>query len=164
MKNNPKILIYGYGNPGRRDDGLGPAFIHLVEAWKKKEKIDNIFTDSNYQLNIEDSTTIRDYDKVIFVDASVEEIADFQLVPVLPSEKVSFTMHAVHPSFILDLCRKLYGISPEVFLMKIKGYDFQLAGGLTDQAASNLLSAFTSIKNLITDVERISDWPISLVE
>jgi hydrogenase maturation protease len=156
MKGKQKILIYGYGNPGRRDDGLGPAFIHLVEAWKKREKTSHIATDSNYQLNIEEALTIRDYEKVIFVDASMEEINDFQMIPVLPSEKVSFTMHAVNPSFILDLCRKLYGRSPDVFLLKIKGYDFELAEGLTDRAASNLLKAFSYLKkNIIYHPEKI---------
>lgn len=148
MGNTPKILIYGYGNPGRGDDGLGPAFIDRVEAWRKREKINHIVTDSNYQLNIEEALTIRDYDKVIFVDASTEKIDDFELVPVRPSEKVSFTMHAMHPSFVLDLSRKLFGRSPGVFLMKIKGYEFQLSEGLSDRARSNLLKAFSYLKKI----------------
>jgi len=151
MENRPKILIYGYGNPGRRDDGLGPAFIHLIIKWLKEQKIKDVITDSNYQLNIEDACSIRDYDLVIFVDASMEEFADFELVRVNPSGEVSFTMHAVHPSFVLDLCRKLYGRSPEVFLMKIKGYDFQLMEGLTDAAASNLQKALSCIKRIVAD-------------
>ena len=148
MRNKPKILVYGYGNPGRKDDGLGLAFVQRVESWKKREKFNHIITDSNYQLNIEEALMIRDYDKVIFVDASTEEIEDFQLEKVKPSEKVSFTMHAMHPSFILDLCRKLFGRNPEVFLMKIRGYDFQLTEGLSDQAASNLLKAFFFLKSI----------------
>jgi hydrogenase maturation protease len=148
MRKNAKILIYGYGNPGRKDDGLGPAFVNRVESWKGRKKFNHIMTDSNYQLNIEEALTIRDYDKVIFVDATTEEIDDFQLVKVQPSEKVSFTMHAVHPSFILDICRKFYDRSPQVFLMKIRGYDFQLMEGLSDRAASNLLKAFFFLKGI----------------
>jgi hydrogenase maturation protease len=154
MGNTPKILIYGYGNPGRGDDGLGPAFIDRVEAWKKREKINHIVTDSNYQLNIEEALTIRDYDKVVFIDASTEKIDDFQLVRVRPSEKVSFTMHAMHPSFVLDLCRKIYGRSPGVFLMKIRGYEFQITEGLSDRATSNLLKAFSYLKNIGFDPDR----------
>ena len=29
---NKKILIYGYGNPGRMDDGLGNQLIDLLDA------------------------------------------------------------------------------------------------------------------------------------
>ena len=27
------ILIYGYGNPGRQDDGLGPTLVDALETW-----------------------------------------------------------------------------------------------------------------------------------
>lgn len=153
MNTNPRVLVYGYGNPGRGDDGLGPAFINQLEAWKRKEDIDHIDTDSNYQLNIEEAFTIRDYDRVVFVDASAEEIANYQLVRVQPSDKVSFTMHAMHPAFVLDLCKKLYGKSPEVFLLKIRGYDFTLSEGLSDRAAANLLKAFSYLKKIHFDPE-----------
>ena len=28
-----KILVYGYGNPGREDDGLGIRFAEIIETW-----------------------------------------------------------------------------------------------------------------------------------
>jgi hydrogenase maturation protease len=149
-----KILIYGYGNPGRRDDGLGPACVHLISQWLGEQAIKNVNTDSNYQLNIEDAYSIRDYDMVIFIDASIEELPGYELIRVTPSEEVSYTMHAMHPSFVLDLCRKLYGRSPEVLLMKIKGYDFQLEEGLSDKASANLRKAFSTIKKVIQDPEK----------
>ena len=31
------ILIYGCGNPGRQDDGLGPALVAELEAWARAE-------------------------------------------------------------------------------------------------------------------------------
>lgn len=155
MDNKAKVLVFGYGNPGRKDDGLGPAFVDQVEAWKRKAKVNYIDTDSNYQLNIEEAFTIRDYDRVVFVDASTEEIDDFQLVRVQPSEKVNFTMHAMHPGFVLDLCIKLYSRNPDVFLMKIKGYDFQLAEGLSDRAAANLLKAFSYLKKIHFEPEGV---------
>jgi hydrogenase maturation protease len=149
-----KILVYGYGNPGRRDDGLGPEFITRVEDWIKENRIDYVFTDSNYQLNIEDASTIQDFDIVIFVDATIEEIRDFDMVKVEPSEKVNFTMHAMDPSFVLDLCLKIYEKAPEVYLLKIKGYDFELKEGITENAAENLLLAFTYIKKILLHPER----------
>jgi Ni,Fe-hydrogenase maturation factor len=35
-----KILVYGFGNPGRQDDGLGIFFVNEFEKWvlKKKKK------------------------------------------------------------------------------------------------------------------------------
>ena len=148
-------MLYGYGNPGRKDDGLGPILIDLVEKWIIKEDIKDITIDSNYQLNIEDAYTIRDYDIVIFIDASIEEIDDFIVTRVEPSEKVNYTMHSVSPSFVLDLCNKLYNYYPDTFLVHIKGYEFQLQEGLTDRAKENLESAFTFIKNLLAVPEEL---------
>ena len=76
------VLLYGYGNPGRQDDGLGNAFIDRIEEWIKEEGLENIELDSNYQLNIEDAEAISNYDIAIFIDASVEEIDDFCVTKV----------------------------------------------------------------------------------
>jgi hydrogenase maturation protease len=149
------ILLYGYGNPGRQDDGLGPILVELVEKWIIEKDIINISVDSNYQLNIEDAYTIRDYDIVIFMDASIEEIDDFIVTRVEPSEKVNYTMHSVSPSFVLDLCNKLYHFTPETFLLHIKGYDFQLQEGLSGKGQKNLLSAFAFIKDLLAVPEKL---------
>ena len=149
------ILLYGYGNPGRKDDGLGSIVIDLVEKWIIKKGIKNISVDSNYQLNIEDAYTIRDYDIVIFVDASIEEIDDFIVTRVEPSDKVNYSMHSVSPSFVLNLCNKLYHYTPETFLLHIKGYEFQLQEGLSEKAQKNFESAFTFIKNLLVEPDQL---------
>ena len=148
-------MLYGYGNPGRKDDGLGPILVELVEKWIIEKEIKNISVDSNYQLNIEDAYTIRDYDIVIFIDASIEEIDDFIVTRVEPSEKVNYTMHSVSPSFVLDLCNKIYNYYPDTFLVHIKGYEFQLQEGLTNKARENLESALTFIKNLLAVPEEL---------
>lgn len=149
MDKKLNILLYGYGNPGRKDDGLGPILVDLVEKWIIKNEIKNISIDSNYQLNIEDAYTIRDYDIVIFIDASIEEIDDFIFTRVEPSEKVNFTMHSASPSFVLHLCNKIYNYSPEAYLLHIKGYEFQLQEGLSDKAQRNLETAYEYIKSLL---------------
>ena len=151
-----KILFYGYGNPGRKDDGLGPALIDLVEKWIIQEKIKNIFVDSNYQLNIEDAYTIQDYDIIIFIDASIEDIDNYIMTRVEPSDKVNYTMHSVSPSFVLDLCKKIYNYTPETFLLHIKGYEFELQEGFSDKAQKNLKLAFNFIKELIVKLKIMS--------
>ena len=64
---NSKVLLIGYGNPGRLDDGLGPA---LAEAIAHKE-FKNVTVDANYQLTVEDAAEVAKYDLVIFADADV---------------------------------------------------------------------------------------------
>src|ERR1035438_7128927 len=104
------ILVYGYGNPGRQDDALGVRLAENIEQWVMDEHIQNVEVDCNYQLNIEDADRVSKADIVIFADASIEEIDDFIFSQVNPDNStIEFTMHAVSPAFVLDLCRKLYG-------------------------------------------------------
>lgn len=146
-----KILIYGYGNPGRQDDGIGARFIELVEEWITQEKLKGIYTDCNYQLNVEDSATIAEYDTVIFVDASVaEDVMDYKLESLLPDNaRIEFSMHAVSASYVVDLCQKIYGKIPEPYVMHIKAYEFDFVEELTPKAIENLESAFSFLKKFV---------------
>lgn len=147
-----KILVYGFGNPGRQDDCLANALIEKTQRWAKKNKINNVEFDSNYQLNIEDAEEISHYDKVIFADASQEPIDDFYLSKVEPSDaKVEFSMHAVSPAYVLDLCNKMYGKTPETYLLHIKGYEWEFMSPMSKKAEKNLHLAFDYLKyKLIT--------------
>ncbi len=147
-----KILVYGYGNPGRQDDGIGEHFVNLVDEWVEKEKIPEITTDCNYQLNIEDSATIAEYDIVFFVDASVvEDVDNFKLERVEPDNaSIEFTMHAVSTSYVVDLCRKIYGKIPKAYVLHIKAYEFELIEKLTSRAKENTDEAFLFFKNFIS--------------
>ncbi len=120
-----RILVYGYGNPGRQDDGLGVMVAGEIEHWSHENGLHGIHTDSNYQLNLEDAAEIADYDIVIFADASSEDIPDFLCEPLLPSATVEFSMHAVSPAFILHLVRQIFNHEPEAWLLHIRGYEWE---------------------------------------
>ncbi|OPZ96643.1 MAG: hypothetical protein BWY70_01704 [Bacteroidetes bacterium ADurb.Bin408] len=147
-----KTLIYGYGNPGRKDDGLGARFIELVDNWIANEEIQNIKTDCNYQLNIEDAAVVAEYDRVIFVDASVaEDVIDFKLENITPNDaSIEFTMHAVSTAFVIELCQKIYNKLPDAYNLHIKAYDFDFIEELSPIAESNLYAAFGFLKNYLT--------------
>jgi len=148
-----KTLIYGYGNAGRQDDGLGERFINLMDEWIARENIQNLFTDCNYQLNIEDSATIAAYDTVIFVDASVADIEDYKLEKVEPNDAtIEFTMHAVSVSYVLDLCNRIYHKQPDTFVLHIKAYEFEFIEELTAQAEKNLYAAFEFLKRFLQQI------------
>lgn len=148
-KNKNNILLYGYGNPGRQDDGLGPAFIDTIETRLQELNIKGVELDSNYQLNIEDAANIADKDLVIFIDASVEDISDFYMTKVKPSAEASFTMHAASPAFILDLCQRIYQKTPETWLLHIKGYEWEMKEALTEKAVQNLEKAIVYILDIL---------------
>ena len=133
-----KVLIYGYGNPGRQDDGLGVLLASRMEDWAQKNAQLSMDFESSYQLNIEDALTISEYDMVLFADASVEDLEDFGLSRVKPNQKIEFTMHAMSSEFVLHLCQSLYNKFPETFLIHIKGYSFEFMESITEKAKENL--------------------------
>ncbi|MBN1416290.1 MAG: hydrogenase maturation protease [Bacteroidales bacterium] len=151
MSNALKILVYGYGNPGRQDDGLGIALSEAMERWARENKLKGIETDANYQLNIEDAARISEFNLVIFADATKEDIKDYAFTPLMPSPKIDFTMHSVSPAFILNLCREVYTAIPSAFLLHIKGYAWEFMQDMTPEAKRNLEEATGFLKNKILE-------------
>ncbi len=147
-----KILIYGYGNPGREDDGLGAALVSRLEEWSKSSGYTGIEFDTNYQLNIEDAEAISGKDIVIFADASTEEIDDYLFTEVTGETEVSFTTHAASPGYIVQLCRDLFGKCPKVYLLHIKGYRWDFKEGLSKEAENNLQKALDFTKKYLLDL------------
>lgn len=150
------ILVYGYGNPGRQDDGLGAAMMQQLDAWLANHPDLNVDTDCNYQLNIEDAAAIAGRSMVIFVDATLDEsVKQFRFSPVNPSDaRVEFTMHAVSPSFVLDLCNKIHGSSPQAWLLEVRGYNWDFEERLSNEAQLNLMVAFDYLKDYLIDATR----------
>lgn len=148
-----KILVYGYGNPGRQDDGLGVLLAEMIEEWAKEQGFsNNVDIDSNYQLNIEDAYRLNDYDMVIYADASIEDIDDYLFEQIKPVINPAFTSHSVSPEFVIGLCQEIYGEIPDTYLMHIKGYEWEFLGEMTSKADENLNKAFEVIRDKISNL------------
>jgi len=147
----PTILVYGYGNPGRMDDGLGIRLAEMIEKYCKEKGLDIVEIDTNYQLNIEDAYALKDKQMVIFADASMEMIEDYTFKPIEPSSRTEFTMHSVSPAFILHLCDEIYHHQPKAYLLQIKGYEWELKETLTEKGNKNLEKAFRFLSSFLED-------------
>jgi len=132
------VLLIGYGNPGRRDDGLGPAFAEAVE----RLAIPGLAVDAAYQLGIEDAADVAAHEVVLFADADASGPEPWSLRPLEPARETGFTTHSVSPAAVLGLARDLFGARTRGWLLGIRGYEFEEFGeGLTSRAASNLAAA-----------------------
>ncbi len=166
MKKNPKrVLIYGYGNPGRQDDGLGIEMAQKVKDWIEEHHLTCMQTDENYQLNIEDAEKIHEWDIVVFVDATKEPIHEYKFEAIEPDvAKVEFSMHAVSPAYVLHLSEKLFGRKPEAYVLGIKGFSWDMAEGLTDNAKLNMEQAFQFLTRKLAGWAYIKvNLPISML-
>ena len=152
LKDN-RIYVYGFGNPGRQDDGLGPAIIDKLEA----DAVSGIILDSNYQLNIEDAHNISQCDRVIFVDASIDAEEPFSFRKIEPSAEITFSTHTMSPESVLALCKDLYDKDMEAYVMAVKGYEWDYYEGLTPKAVDNFEQAYLFLVNKIEEMLKVNN-------
>ena len=138
---SPRVLVYGYGNPGRQDDGAGVALADALETWARSGERPWLTFDRNYQLNVEDALEASRHDIVLFLDASAEHGEPFRFLALQPSHSVSFTTHAMRPESVLALTRDLYAAHPVGRLLTIRGYSWEPAQAMTAGARRNLHTA-----------------------
>jgi hydrogenase maturation protease len=134
-------LIYGIGNVGRQDDGLGWAFIDWLEAEAFCTRAE---IRRHYQLHLEDAELISHKKSVLFIDATKDaSVKSFTLERVEPRMDFSFTSHAISVPAIMATCQQCFQRLPEVYVLAIRGYEWELKVGLTQNAEQNLSDATT---------------------
>ena len=149
-----ETLVLGWGNPGRLDDGLGPALVQSLAALR----LPRVVVDSDYQLTMEDAAEVARYRRVLFVDADRTGPAPFSLRRLRPAlEGSSFSTHSISAGAVLALSRDLFGAEPEAWLLGIRGYEFDEFGeGLSGGAHANLAQTVTFVRSAI-EAERFED-------
>jgi hydrogenase maturation protease len=143
------VLVIGYGNPGRLDDGLGPAFAERLQALA----LPGVTVDADYQLNVEDAAELARHDAVLFADASVDAPEPFVLTALAAEYTgLGFSSHSVSPAALLGLAESLFSARPRAFLLALRGYAFDGFGeGLSPQAAANLEAALAHVEPLLRE-------------
>lgn len=138
MNAHPSMLVIGYGNPGRQDDGLGPRAAEAVEL----ARIPGVNVLTDYQLNVEHAADVSQHDVVVFIDAAVAGAEPCFLRRLLPRACGAFSTHTMRPESVLALAQDTFDWSGRAFLLGIRGYTFGDFGEeLSTQASDNLEEA-----------------------
>jgi hydrogenase maturation protease len=132
-----RTLVLGYGNPGRGDDGLGPALANRIDGLRRP----GLTTRDPYQLAIDDALDVAEHDIVWFIDAAKSGPAPFCVRELAGAHSHQFTSHLVLPEAVLALARDGWGATPRAFLLAIRGYRFAFVERLTRAAHRNLRAA-----------------------
>ncbi|MDD4871311.1 MAG: hydrogenase maturation protease [Kiritimatiellae bacterium] len=141
-----RVLVIGYGNPGRLDDGLGPALAAAIEGLD----LPGVSVESDYQLTIEHAHDVANYDVVIFADADVNINAPFYFRRLVPQVSAGLGSHDVSPGEIISLALMLFGATTRSYLLGIRGYKFDEFGEiLSDMAGKNLELAVDFVSNVV---------------
>lgn len=143
-----RILVIGFGNPGRRDDGLGPALAARLAALG----LPGVTVESDYQLAIEHAELAARHDLVVFADAARDAAGDtaFYLRPVAPAPGTACFSHRISPPTVLQLAADCFAARPSGWLLGIQPADLEsFAEGLTPTAEKNLAAALDELRQAI---------------
>lgn len=141
----PKLLLFGYGNPGRGDDGLGPELIERIA----RLQLAGVVCQTDMQLQVEHVTDLAECDQVLFLDADMTCAEPFEFSEISAVKDGSYTSHAMNPTALLHAYRQVYGEdAPPAFLLRIRGYDFALGDPVSEQACANLDAATRLVREL----------------
>lgn len=137
------ILLFGYGNPGRGDDALGPALAESIAGLN----LPNLEVLTDMQLQIEHVTDLLDRKIIVFVDADMTCETPFQLEPAAAEKDSSYTSHAMTPSALLHAFEQVYGHeAPTTYALRIRGYQFELGEKMSLHATDNLNQSLDYLK------------------
>jgi hydrogenase maturation protease len=134
------LLVFGWGNASRGDDALGPLFIeHLRSVLAATAEVECL---DDYQLQVEHALDLVGRTRVLFVDASLNCHAPFEVTPLRAEQDASFTTHAMSPQAVMQVYRELHGAEPPpCMLLAIRGERFELGEPPGDDALAHLDAA-----------------------
>jgi hydrogenase maturation protease len=140
------ILIIGYGNELRSDDGLGLRVAEEIAA----ADYPGVRVQSACQLMPELAAELAKARMVVFVDAlAVPGRVTVELTPVRAEEIADWSTHTADPRTLLALTRAVYGRTPEAWWLMVPGRIFDFGEGLSSAAEEGVLQAVAHLKKLI---------------
>jgi hydrogenase maturation protease len=143
-----QTCIIGYGNPFRRDDGIGAFVAERLRGMLRHGTRILTF----HQLDPVVLDEVQDSDLVVLVDATGEELGDGMQWDRVRPERSGFahTTHHFKPSLLLSLLSSLQHRVPETWLVSVQGDDFGHGEGLTKEARARAVKACREIAGFIS--------------
>jgi hydrogenase maturation protease len=138
------MLVIGYGNTLRGDDGVGPQVAEAVSALN----LPGVTALSCALLAPELADRIAHARVVVFVDAAVDAPREVQLRPLLPADSPQVTAHAADPCAMLALARDVFGHAPEGWLLTIPVENIAIGEQLSPFARRGFSKAVRAIMQL----------------
>ena len=149
-----RLVVFGWGNDARGDDGLGPLLLQRVAraAWPQVLAIED------FQLQIEHALDLDGADLALFLDAGKDTPAPFTFAEIAPALVTTPTTHALAPEAVLDVYARALGRSPPpAFMLCIRGERFELGEALSREAGERLEAAWAFVQDLMGE-RSVDGW------
>lgn len=137
------VLIFGYGNPSRGDDAVGPALVERLDALRAVHpEWPQVEVQTDFQLQVEHVLDLQGRERVLFVDADCATQPPFSWERIHPVQQGACLTHQLTPQALLQVYEQVLAAAPPPsFLLGIRGERFGLGEPVTEAAARNLEQA-----------------------
>jgi len=136
------LLVIGYGNTLRGDDGVGPKVAEAVAALA----LPGVRTLACPLLTPELAEPISRAQVVMFVDAAVDAPREVQRRKLAPAESSQVMAHAASPATLLALARDVFGHAPEAWWLTIPVAELGIGEELSPLAQQGFEQAVEEVK------------------
>lgn len=142
-----KILVIGWGNPLRGDDGVGWRAAELLSA---KLQHHDVAVRVSHQLMPEFAEDISQSDFVVFIDAACDNSpGEIRLQKVEPDRAPSAAFsHQLSPPALLGMAERLYGSRPEACFFSVGARSFEYGEVLSPEVESALPGLLEEVEKL----------------
>ena len=152
-----RVLIIGYGNPLRSDDGLG--WYAAVQLFRSSASRD-VEVLPCHQLTPDLAEPVSHADTVMFLDSTREGTpGEFRCREIQPAEGTPSFTHHLSPQVVLGLSRDLYGAFPHAWLLTVCGKCFEPGESLSAEVAGRLPDLKERVREVTT--ETLGTCPIA---
>jgi len=137
-----RLLVIGYGNTLRRDDGVGPKVADAIEGLG----LPGVSVLACPLLTPELAEPISRAERVIFVDAAVDAPLEVHRRGVEPAASAQVMAHAASPATLLALARDVFGHAPQAWLLTIPVTELGIGEALSPLAQRGFELAIEEVK------------------
>ena len=149
MKSSAKLLVIGYGNELRGDDGVGPAVAETVAGWNLEE-VEAIVCPL---LTPELADPISKARLAVFVDAAIDRTGNVEFSRLEPHESCQIMAHAADPRTLLALARDVFGHTPEAWWLQIPASKLEFGRQFSSGAQRGVAEAVEKLRVLCRSLQ-----------
>jgi hydrogenase maturation protease len=149
-----QILVIGYGNTYRRDDGAGVALAErLAACWQRQVPV-RLFAVNQLAPELAVDIAAVEVSAVVFVDAAAgalhDQIQERRLASAAGSPALG---HQLDPAVLMVYARLFNERNPPCWLVTLPGVDFGHGEGLSLAVQRRLLAANTIADRLLMEIK-----------
>jgi hydrogenase maturation protease len=147
-----RILVIGYGNPHRGDDGFG---FHAAEQLQTMIHEQAVTVMTVEQLKPEMAETIAQVDLVVFLEVASAGIPGaVHMGELFPKDAPEGLLsHDMNPGKLLAAAQIIYGRCPEAVMITVAGENFGFSAHLSPAVEAALPKVFERLKEIVVSAK-----------